>query len=278
METRHIYKDWCTQYTVTLEEVLAESPQVWRDRLVSRGLIILRGLGPDLTDQEFHAVGEKFGKLWSAVDYVIASGYKDPTLKVQQHNTFPTSYFKTTNNYWKDKDMKYHADMAHVGDKSFPARALYMVKTAINGSGDTEWLNLESAWAQCTEEEKSQYTGVEVVQHNMYDPGNNQVTYPFIKTNPYNGIVSPRLNCYGTGRSWVHHVNKNGIEVEDLSKFMEDTYKLCESKKDTTYKHHWENGDMLIYDNWFSVHRRDPVSLQEGEADRLLKRLSFNIY
>ena len=276
MDIQHIYTEWCTEYTVTLEEVLAESDKVWRDRLVSRGLLILKGLGPDLTDQEFHAIMGKFGKLWTAVDYVTATGYYDPTLKVQPRNYFPTSYFTTSNNYWKDKDMKYHADMAQIGDKSFPSRALYMVKTALDGSGDTEWLNLELAWSQFTEEEQAQYNGIEIVQHNMYDPGNDQTVYPFIKTNPYSGKPSPRLNCYGKGRSWIHHVNKNGSEIKNIEEFIENTYRLCESKRNTTYKHHWENGDMLIYDNWFSVHRRDPVTLQDGEADRLLKRLSFN--
>ncbi len=277
MIIKDIYDSWCTEYTVTYEEVLNESNQAWRDRLVDRGLIILKGLPSTLTDAQFHEIGKKFGELWTVDDYREGSGKFDPTLNKQSLEV-PTSYFKTSNNFWKDNEMKYHADMAHIGDKSFPARALYMVKTTQNGSGDTYWLNLEVAYDQFTEEEKAYYSDVTVTQHFMYEPGTRMVEFPFLKENPYSGRLSPRMNCYGTGKTWVHHVSKNGQEVKPFGVFMEKIYSLCESKKDTLYKHHWENGDILIYDNWNSVHRRDQVTFEPGETDRLLKRLTFNIY
>jgi alpha-ketoglutarate-dependent taurine dioxygenase len=86
------------------------------------------------------------------------------------------------------------------------------------------------------------------------------------------------MNCYGKGKTWIHHVTKGGEEVVQLREFMEKIFRLCESKPNSLYKHKWENGDMLIYDNWNSVHRRDVVTFQPGEPDRLLKRLSFNIF
>jgi alpha-ketoglutarate-dependent taurine dioxygenase len=89
------------------------------------------------------------------------------------------------------------------------------------------------------------------------------------------------VNCYITpGRNqtaWVHHVEQQGTPVADTGAFIESVYRRCESKPNTLYRHHWNNGDMVIYDNWFSVHRRDPIRLEDGEEDRLLKRLTFNI-
>lgn len=276
MIAKNIYDSWCTEYTVTLDEFLAEEDRVWRDRLVNRGLLILKGLPPTLTDAEFHSICKKFGTLWNIEDYRRGSGKNDPTINRAGLN-FPTSYFKTQNNYWKDTEMKYHADMAHIGEKSFPARALYMVRTANNGSGDTHWLNLEVAYEQFTEEEKAFYSDVEIYQHYMYAPGEHMTKYPFLKTNPFSGKLSPRMNCYGKDKTWIHHVDKGGATVETFATFMENIYGLCESKKDTLYSHHWENGDILVYDNWNSVHRRDSVSFEPGEPDRLLKRLTFNI-
>lgn len=250
---------------------------MWRDLLVSRGLLIIKGLPPTLTDRQFHNVTEKFGTLWTVEDYRNGSGKFDVTLNKANLET-PTSYFKTANNRWKDTEMFYHADMAHVGEKSFPARALFMVRTANNNSGQTEWLNLEEAYDQFTEEEKAYYSDVKIYQHFMYEPGTRIEEFPFLKTNPYSGRISPRMNCYGKGFTWIHHVTKGGEEVVRFKEFMETIYRLCESKPNTLYKHKWDNGDMLVYDNWNSVHRRDTVTFEEGEPDRLLKRLSFNIY
>jgi alpha-ketoglutarate-dependent taurine dioxygenase len=256
---------------------MEESSSVWRDRLVNRGLIILKGFGPDLSDKQFHNIASKFGTLWTVEDYRAGSGKFDVTLNKQNLET-PTSYFKTTNNHWRDTEMFYHSDMAHIGEKSFPARALYMVRTANNDSGQTEWLNLEEAYDQFTEDERAYYSDVNIFQHYMYEPGTRITEFPFLKTNPYSGRVSPRMNCYGKGKTWIHHVTKGGEEVIQFREFMEKIFRLCESKSNTLYKHKWTNGDMLVYDNWNSVHRRDVVTFQPGEPDRLLKRLSFNIF
>lgn len=276
MIVKDIYDSWCTEYTLTLEEFLAEDDCVWRDRLVNRALLIIKGMPADMSDEKFHSAMSKFGNLWTVNDYHSAMGkQRDPT----QNKTpkTPVSYFKTTNNYWKDNEMKYHADMAHIGDKSFPARALYMCRTANNGSGETSWLNLELAYEQFTDEEKEYYSDVDVYQHFMYEPGTNIVKYPFLKTNPFSGKLSPRMNCFGKHQTWIHHVDKAGVEVESIAPFMNEIYRLCESKKDTVYTHHWSNGDILVYDNWNGVHRRDPVTFEPGEPDRLLKRVTFNI-
>ncbi len=277
MQIRNIHNNWCTEYTTSYDEIMAESAETWRNRLVNRVLLIVKGLPPTLTDEQFHNIAKKFGILWNVEDYRNGSGKFDVTLNKENLKT-PTSYFKTANNRWKDTEMFYHADMAHVGEKSFPARALYMVRTANNDSGQTEWLHLEEAYAQFTETEREYYSDVKVYQHFMYEPGSRIEEFPFLKTNPFSGRISPRINCYGKGYTWIHHVTKGGEEVVRFKEFMEGIYRLCESKPNTLYKHKWDNGDILIYDNWNSVHRRDTVTFEEGEPDRLLKRLSFNIY
>ena len=277
MQTQNIHPNWCTEVRTSYDEIMAGDKQMWRDMLVSRGLLIIKGLPPTLTDRQFHDITEKFGTLWTVEDYRHGSGKFDVTLNKENLGT-PTSYFKTANNRWKDTEMFYHADMAHVGPKSFPARSLFMIRTANNDSGQTEWLNLEEAYDQFTEEERAYYSDVKIYQHFMYEPGTRIEEFPFLKTNPYSGRISPRMNCYGKGFTWIHHVTKGGEEVVRFKEFMETIYRLCESKQNTLYKHKWENGDMLVYDNWNSVHRRDTVTFEEGEPDRLLKRLSFNIY
>jgi alpha-ketoglutarate-dependent taurine dioxygenase len=277
MKENHIFEKWCTEYTdVTVDKFLATSGETWNQRVKERGLIILKGLSPALSDACFNQICGHIGTLWTPAEYHATTPRGDPTLT--RNLDTPVSNFQTKNNHWKAGDMQYHADMAHIGPKSLPARALFMIRTAKNGSGDTHWLNLEEAWAQFTDEEKSRFDNVTLDQHWMYVPGQRIERFPFLKTNPFTGKIGPRMNCYGKGKTWIYSVfNKEDTEIVSIRAYMESIYQLCESKKDTFYSHHWENGDMLIYDNWFSVHKRDPVTFEPGEPDRLLKRLTFNL-
>ncbi len=276
MVVKNIYESWGSIYTTSLGEMFRTEPAVWRQRLIERKLLVIRGLGPNLPDERFHAIGGLFGRVWDQEDYKKTPS--DTTIKHKE--TTPVSYFQT-NNMWGAREMQYHADMAHVDENSFPGRALYMVKSTQNGSGDTEWLNLELAWEQLSNEEKSNFDGYEVVQQYMYEPHTRLKKFPFLKTSPLSKQPSPMVNCYITpGKNnvaWVHHVEKDGKPIDNTGAFVESVYRLCESKPNTLYKHHWINGDIIVYDNWFSVHRRDPIKLEDGEGDRLLKRLTFNI-
>lgn len=277
MEGKQIYSNWITEYNLPLDEILSVDNATWKQILSDRVLLIFKGLGTSLTDEQFHAFGTKFGRVWDKDDYEKTPG--DNTIK--NRDTTPVSYFRTADNSWGAREMKYHSDMAHMEDNSFPGRALYMVRGAQDGSGATSWLNLESAWEQFTDEERKLYDGITVVQQDMYKPDTRLEKFDFLKTNPLSGKVSPRVNCYVTPnvnkKAWVHHIEKHGKELALTGLFVEDVYRLCELKKDTLYTHHWENGDILVYDNFGTVHKREPVTLQPGEADRLLKRLTFNV-
>lgn len=274
MKLENIFDSWGTTVITTLDEFNKQDN--WKELLIERKFLCIKGLGNQLTDAEFHKFGTKFGRIWNKDDYK-----KTPTDTTIKHKeTTPVSYFQT-NNMWGAREMKYHADQAHLGDTSFPGRALYMVKTANNNSGSTSWLNLESAWEQFTEEEKRSVADVDIVQQYMYEPGTRLEKFPFLKISPYSNKPSPRVNCYATPGgnqiAWIHHAERNGIPLPNTGEFIESIYQLCESKENTLYTHHWENGDILVYDNWFSVHKRESVKLAENEGDRLLKRLTFNI-
>jgi len=276
LQGKDLFPEWATEYNLSLDEILAVESSTWHNILVARSLLVFKGLGAQLTDEQFHTMGTKFGRVWTSEDYK-----KTPTdTTIKHRDTKPVSYFQT-NNIWGARDMKYHADMAHTGDTSFPARALYMVKGALNQSGQTAWLNLELAWEQFTQEEQDKFKDYLVVQQDMYVPGTNLVKFPFLKTNPNSGKLSPRINCYVTpGKNqtaWVHHIEKDDLAVRNTGVLIEQIYRLCETKSNVLYSHTWDDGDLIVYDNWNSVHKRTEVTLSPGEADRLLKRLTFNI-
>jgi alpha-ketoglutarate-dependent taurine dioxygenase len=246
--------------------------------LNERVMLIFKGLGPGLTDEQYYEFGSKFGKHWTANEYSL---YPDRTVKNKE--TIPVSYFQTGNNGWGAGYMGWHSDMAHMNEISFPSRSLYMVNNTKNGSGATSWLNLELAWSRFSEEEKLEYDNVSVVQQDLYRPHLRLETFPFLKTNPRTGKISPRVNCYVyptvTYHAWIHHIEHNGVpnSFEYNQEFIPRLYSQCISKHNTLYTHHWETGDLIIYDNFGTLHSREAVTFEEGEPDRLLKRLTINL-
>jgi alpha-ketoglutarate-dependent taurine dioxygenase len=278
MKIENILESWASVARVdSYQEFMSVDSKLLTDLLLDRNLIVIRGIGPNLSDKEFYLLGQKFGNVWTRDDYkksFITKG-NDPTIK--KDTDTPVSYFQTNNNMFKNKFMGYHADMPHINELSYPGRALYMVKNTIDGSGDTTWLNLETGWEQLTQEEKDNFNDYKIVFQDMYVPGTRLETFPFLKINPKTNKTSPRLNCFHHSiddpRAWVRSILKNKIELsfEEAFSFMSATYQLLESKQDTLYRHIWQTGDIVVYDNWFNVHKRESVN-----GSRLLKRLTFN--
>ena len=278
MKTENIFNSWASIARVESYQEFIDIDNIKLTNLVlDRNLLVIKGIGPNLTDDQFYDLGQKFGKVWTREDYkksFITHG-DDPT--IDQDSPKPISYFQTDNNMFRSNFMAYHADMPHVNELSYPGRALYMVKNTTDGSGDTTWLNLELAWEQLTQEEKDRFAEYEVVFQDMYTPGIRMETLPFLKINPKTNKLSPRLNCYGhpgvPHMAWINSILKNSVTLtaREIDLFMYNTYKLLENKSNTLYRHVWELGDIIVYDNWFNVHKRELVN-----GPRLLKRLSFN--
>lgn len=283
MKLTPIFDSWASQIDCTLDQAMKMPKGFWSQLVLRRNLILVRGLGRDLTDQEFHLFGQEFGRVWDQTDYrqpQVSNGH-DPTLAAGAR---PVSYFKSTNNHFGSRYMDYHADMVHIGDNSYPGRLLYMVNNTTDGSGGTAWLNLELGWASLTLQEREPYTDSWVWLHDMYIPGSRLTRVPLLKTNPKTGCVSPVLNCNYMGipdhRAWIHHVEHAGqqLDWQQSTQFIAELYALIESKKNTLYWHHWQEGDIIIYNNWFNVHKRLAVvdaNTTNGQG-RLLKRLTFN--
>jgi alpha-ketoglutarate-dependent taurine dioxygenase len=284
MKIKNIYDSWASDVTVTYEELLSHDRNFWQNLILNRNLIVIRGLGKVLTDDELFDVSQQFGTTWTHDVYkqpYICQGI-DPS--ITRTNDKPVSYFRSKNNYFSDRKMQYHADMPHVKEYSYPGRVLYMVQNTTDRSGITSWLNLELGWELCTDEEKKLFDGYEIVLHDMYIPETRMEKFPFLKTNPKTGKPSPLVNCYRPSselkvyRTWIHHVVKDGVDLsfEESAKFVESVYALLESKTNTLYDHVWETGDMIVYDNWFNVHKRTSVNDMNVAGGRLLKRTTFN--
>lgn len=286
MEITNIYDSWGSIVNVTYEEFLEYDKSFWSSMVINRNLIVIRGIDKKLSDSELYDLSKKFGTVWDSDTFskpYIDRG-SDSTLITLNENK-PISYFKSNNNAFSGKFMAYHADMPHVKEYSYPGRVLYMVENTVDGSGMTSWLNLELGWQQCTDEEKQLYDDYEIIMHDMYRAGSRMEKFSFLKINPKTGKISPRVNNYWIDnqpgiKTWIHHLIKNDVHLsyEESGKIVESVYRLMESKPNTIYDHVWKTDDIVVFDNWFNVHKRTKVNDVGTNGGRLLKRTTFNFY
>jgi len=270
MKLELIFPEWGnTMYVESLDEVLELDDKFVTDIVVNRDLLVVRGCGVNLTDHDLVTFTSKFGKVW---------GQKEHDKWYIAPKNSPVDQ-KTHVDYFRGKlYMPWHADMPHVETDSYPGRMLYMKRNSIDRSGTTTWLHLEQAWSQFTDDEKNSYNNYEFVFHDYYRPGTRIEKFPFLKTNPKTNKISPRINCYYSSQfifAWIHHVELSGVTLneDELDKFMVDTYSKLEQQANVIYDHIWEDGDIVIYNNWSSVHKRTAIKQTDP---RLLKRLTFN--
>lgn len=282
MEYENIFEEWGTTVYTTYQELIECNYNEIRKFLLNRNLLVIKGIGPGLSDECFYNLGKVFGKVWEKEDYrdPFVVGGRDST-NPYEDTIYPVSYFKSNNNMFGSGKMDYHADMPHIGEKSYPGRALYMVNNTTDSSGSTSWLNMELSWELFSDDEKKQFEDYEIVLHDMYESGSRIEKVPFLKVNPMTGKKSPTLNCIfveGKFSGWIRDVllNGNSIGPRGVFSLHNKIYSIMENKKNTLYKHNWNNGDILIYDNWFNVHKRESVNDESVPGGRLLKRLTFN--
>lgn len=120
---------------------------------------------------------------------------------------------------------------------------------------------------------------IEFVYHDMYRPTTRIEKRPFLKINPRTGAFSPDINCAWDGRmsnlAWVNHIKIDGVALSPIEskRVIGGMFDWFESKQDSTFNHEWADGDLIIYDNWFSVHKRTAVT----DSNRLLRRITLNI-
>lgn len=90
------------------------------------------------------------------------------------------------------------------------------------------------------------------------------VSHPLVRTHPMLGSKSLFMSPGHTSR------------IEGLSQDESDsllaTLRECALNDDNIYVHEWRVGDVLMWDNTQTMHRRDPF---DGSQLRLLKRISF---
>lgn len=176
-------------------------------------------------------------------------------------------------------ELDWHSDQSYVADPATGA-ALYMVEMPREG-GRTYWANLQLAYATLPEATKRRIEGRRAVfdylkRQSTYDnekPMSAElrrktppVMHPLVNVHPVTGVRSLYLDPSTT-------VGIEGMGAEE-GRALLDELTAHATRPGLVYAHDWQIGDLLLWDNGVTLHRRDPFDMR---FNRMLKRTTMRL-
>src|SRR5439155_2478652 len=90
------------------------------------------------------------------------------------------------------------------------------------------------------------------------------VLHPLVHTNPVTGRKALYLDSTTT-------IGIDGMDDASGSALLDEVYEFA-TGPEFVCQHHWQVGDVLLWDNGFTMHRREPF---DPSARRLMKRTTI---
>ena len=161
-----------------------------------------------------------------------------------------------------DGEVVWHSDFSF---KEAPTAARMLLAVEIPpGGGDTFFLNCYAAYEALSDEMKKRISGKTIKQANIIDtamkvrPGMSLdmdfrevpgPSHPIISTHPETG-----RNMIFLGRR--HGAYVNGLSVEESEALLDELW-AHSTQPQFIYAHKWAVGDVVVWDNRATLHRRD---------------------
>jgi taurine dioxygenase len=176
------------------------------------------------------------------------------------------------------QEVQWHSDQSYMLTPATGA-ALYAVEIAHAG-GTTSWANLVHAYAGLPDRLKhavegqqaifaytKRLSGYQASDRSLPAEARNHtpaVVHPLVHTHPVTGQKALYLDPTCT-------VGIVGMD-EAAGNALLDALAAHATQPEFVYQHHWQVGDLLLWDNGFLLHRREPFPASER---RLMKRMTM---
>jgi taurine dioxygenase len=177
-----------------------------------------------------------------------------------------------------DGEIQWHSDQSYMLNPATGAM-LYALELPSEG-GVTSWVDLCAAYAGLPDRLKGAvegrravfsyvkrlagYQGVDRVISEEAKRKTPPILHPLVHTHPVTGRKALYLDSTTT-------VGIDGMDEASGSALLDEIYEFA-TQPEFTYCHHWRVGDALLWDNGFSMHRREPF---DPTARRLMKRTTM---
>ena len=177
-----------------------------------------------------------------------------------------------------DGEIQWHSDQSYMLNPATGAM-LYALELPPEG-GATSWVDLCSAYAGLPDRLKravegrraifdyakrlAGYQGVDRVISEEAKRKTPPILHPLAHTHPITGRKALYLDFTTT-------VGIDGMDEALGSALLQEIYEFA-TRPEFVYCHHWQVGDALLWDNGFTMHRREPF---DPASRRLMKRTTI---
>jgi taurine dioxygenase len=177
-----------------------------------------------------------------------------------------------------DGEIQWHSDQSYMMQPATGAM-LYALELPPEG-GTTSWVDLGAAYAGLSARLKDAvegrraifsyskrlagYQGVDRVISEEARRKTPPVLHPLVHTHPVTGKKALYLDSTTT-------IGIDGLDDASGSALLDDIYESA-TRPEFVYRHCWQVGDALLWDNGFTMHRREPF---DPSARRLMKRTTM---
>jgi taurine dioxygenase len=177
-----------------------------------------------------------------------------------------------------DGELEWHSDQSYMMNPATGAM-LYALELPSEG-GTTSWVDLSAAYTGLPDRLKrfledrravfsyvkrlAGYQGVDRVISEEAQRKTPPVLHPLVHTHPMTGRKALYLDSTTT-------VGIDGMDDVPGAALLDEIYAFA-TRPEFVYRHHWRVGDVVMWDNGFTMHRREPF---DPAARRLMKRTTI---
>ncbi len=163
----------------------------------------------------------------------------------------------------------WHADTTHM--KQPPAVTILLARVLPPVGGDTMFASASGAYESLSPAMRSTLDGLQAVHHGTersadagLDAAAVTAVHPVVRTHPETGARSIFVND-----NYVS--NFEGWTAEESAPLLSYLYQVI-GRPENTYRHRWQHGDMIIWDNRCTQHS---VVADTAGAERVLHRITI---
>ena len=177
-----------------------------------------------------------------------------------------------------DGELQWHSDQSYIMNPATGA-VLYAVELPPEG-GTTSWVDLSGAYTALPDRLKdlvegrrgvfsyvkrlAGYQGVDRVISAEAKQKTPPVFHPLVHTHPVTGRKALYLDSTTT-------IGIAGMDEATASSLLDEIYGFA-TRPEFVYRHDWQVGDVVMWDNGMTMHRREPF---DPAARRLMKRTTI---
>ncbi len=171
-----------------------------------------------------------------------------------------------------DGDAAWHTDMSYAAQPP-DASMLYSLEVPAQG-GDTWFSSMKAALAKMPKTLVDRIRNLDIKHDGTYDSGGYVRKGLAPSSDPRTSVGTPHPVVIGhpvSGEPALYLGRRRnayvmGLELAESERLLDEIWSFVES---AVYKHHWALGDLVLWDNRTTMHRRDAF---DGKARRVMHR------